>query len=186
MRCDPGERDGQQPAPQPDLIRQVITIGVDHDGGVDAVERSVAGQQLLAGVPLLRGCPEEDDCAVQPVPDPGERQESTHPGGGDDVVAAGMPDPREGVVLAEHGDRRPAPRPADLRTNCGGDAMGSQLGVNPVLNENVGDQPGAIVLLKRGLRTRMERVNNPLQVAVQGFDIPVDGGTKVLGRTIEG
>ena len=64
-----------------------------------------AGHQDLAAAALLGGCAHHDDPSTELLGERGRRQPGAEPGGGDDVVTAGVADAREGVVLAEHGDR---------------------------------------------------------------------------------
>ena len=85
---------------------QVVTGGVDHHGGVDALEGAPLGEEHLAAAALLGRRAEHDHPAAELVGERGRGEPGAEPGGADDVVPAGVADLREGVVLAEHRDGR--------------------------------------------------------------------------------
>ena len=99
--------------------QQVGVGGVDHEGGVDAGEGACVDQPQLAAAALLRGRSDHGHPAAELVGQCSRRQPRPQPGGGDDVVAAGVPDGGQRVVLAQDGDRR-----------TGGAGMGLERGVD--------------------------------------------------------
>ena len=88
------------------IVAQVGAGGVDHHRRVDAVERALLGHEDLAAAALLGRRAEDDDPAAELVGERGGGQPGAEPGGADDVVPAGVADAGQGVVLAQHGDRR--------------------------------------------------------------------------------
>jgi hypothetical protein len=82
--------------------------GVDHERGVDPVERAALRHLDLAAAPLLGRRAEHHDAPSRLCRDRRSREARAQPGGGDDVVPAAVPDAGQRVVLAQHRDRRPA------------------------------------------------------------------------------
>ena len=94
------------------IAAQVGAGGVDHHRGVDAVEGPGSDHEDLAAAALLgRGAQDHDPSAAAPRP-ARRRRARAEPGGGDDVVPAGVADAGQGVVLAQHGDGRARAVPA--------------------------------------------------------------------------
>lgn len=88
-----------------------LRAGVDHHGGVDAVKRAPVQHQDLAATALLGRCAQYPDGDTQVVCDRRQSHARAGSGSGDDVVAAGVADPGQRVVLGADSDgQRPAPR----------------------------------------------------------------------------
>jgi hypothetical protein len=66
---------------------------VDHEGGVDVIERAPLGHEHLAATTLLGGVPEHDDRPAQLLGERRRGDAGADPGGADDVVPAGVADP---------------------------------------------------------------------------------------------
>lgn len=85
--------------------------GVHHHRCVDPLKRPGVDHGDLAATALLGGRAEDHQVAVEFVDHRCCGQAGTQAGGGDDVVAAGVTDTGQGVVLADHrhrGARSPA------------------------------------------------------------------------------
>ena len=94
---------------------QVGTRRVDHHRRVDALEGALLGHEDLAAAPFLGRRAQDQHPPARLLGERGGGQPGPEPGGADDVVAAGVADDRQGVVLAQHRDRRarttrPGPR----------------------------------------------------------------------------
>ena len=95
---------------------QVGAGGVHHHRRVDAVEGALLDHEDLAAAALLGRGAQDHDPPAELVGEGRGGEPGAEPGGGDDVVAAGVADAREGVVLAEDGDgRAPRSRPGPRR-----------------------------------------------------------------------
>ena len=101
--------------------RQLGPGRVDHEGRVDPVEGARSDERDLAAAALLGRRADRAHPAAGLLGQRRSGQAGAEAGGGDDVVPAGVADPRQGVVLAEHGDERP-PAPG----------AGGEGGVDPV------------------------------------------------------
>ncbi len=93
--------------------REVHPRWVHHERSIDALERPLLGQDDLASATLFAGGTQDDHGPAQLLGDRRRSDPGTDAGGADDVVAAGVPDAGEGVVLAQHRD--PWPTAADDR-----------------------------------------------------------------------
>ena len=153
VRGDPGERGPQLAPAEEHLVGDVVGEGVHHERGVDVVERAVPRHQLLAGPALLGGSAEPDHSARQPVLHPREREEGSHPGHRDDVVAAGVADARQRVVLRQDRDRG-AVGAADLRAERRLHAVRGAGHGDPLRLDEVGEHGGGPVFLERDLGVR--------------------------------
>lgn len=86
----------------------VVDARVEHERGVDVVEDPGLGLQGLPAAALLgRGAHRRHRTGVEGQRGPGGERRS-QAGGGDQVVAAGVPQAGQGVVLQQQRDRRPA------------------------------------------------------------------------------
>src|SRR5213596_1047246 len=89
---------------------------MDHERGIDAVEQTLVDEEDLAAPAFLGRAADDEDATAELVGQARGGQTSAQPGGGDDVVPTGVPEARQGVVLAEDRDRRSrGSRPADER-----------------------------------------------------------------------
>jgi len=77
--------------------------------------------------------------------------------GGDDVVPAGVSDPGQGVVLADHCDQRPV-AVAGPSLEGGLEAVGAALYGQSVVGQHPGQQVVGVVLLKAQLGPFMDAV----------------------------
>ncbi len=102
---------------------EVGARGVDHEGGVDTVEGPGGGEVDLAATALLGRRAEHGEAPAQLLGDRGRGEPRPEPGRADDVVAARVPDLRQGVVLAQHGH---------VRAVGVGPGGGRERGVEPV------------------------------------------------------
>ena len=115
--------------------------------------------------------------AAAPVGHGGSGDAGTEPGGGDDVVAAGVTDAREGVVLETDRDvGAPAAAPSDER---GVEAERVALRADPLLVERVAEQVVGVAFLEVELGVRVDQVRD----LDQPVGAPVDlGGHRFLDR----
>ncbi len=135
---------------------QVEAGRVDHERGVDALERAPAGEQDLPAASLLGRRAHHDHPSAQLLGQRRGGQAGAEAGGGDDVVPAGVPDPGQRVVLAQHRDRR-----------AGGAGSGHERGVEPVrrplhlealVGEDAGEEVVGELLLVVQLRVGVDLV----------------------------
>ena len=90
---------------------QLVVGRVDHHGRAHAGESAPADHDLLAAAPLLGRGPHQRQGAPYGGRHRGCGQPGPQPGRGDDVVAAGVADVGQGVVLAQHRHRGPVAYP---------------------------------------------------------------------------
>jgi hypothetical protein len=153
-----------------------------------SVEGTGPGHDLFARVSFFRRGAQQHDGArhrggvflVQGV----EGEEGTDSGGGDDVVAARMPDLGQGIVFGEDRDRasvsgsrrRPQRR---LHTVEAG------LDVDSVILQHRGDRGDRIELFERRLGEIMDGVEQARKVALRGVEACGDSGPARLRDTGE-
>ena len=82
---------------------------VDHHGGGQALEGPLGGHAHLFPVLLLGGGAEDDDLALDLVLHLGQSQAGQHGHGAVDIVAAGVAQAGQGVILGEDGGAGPLP-----------------------------------------------------------------------------
>ncbi len=123
---------------------------VDHDGEVQVVEHAPFQQQHLATAVLLGRRADHPERDPQLLGQRGQRQRRGHPGPGDEVVAAGVADARQRVVL--HADAHREVPAADRRGERGGQLPDAALHREAVAREHLGDRLGGAVLFEGGLR----------------------------------
>src|SRR5699024_6782723 len=114
VRGDPVEGGGHGASSHPDVFGDVVGEGVDHDGGVDALEGTAGDHVFLAGVALFGGGTEQHEASLEAeavgggafgVGKHGRRgEERADTRGGDDVVPARVPDLGQRIVFGEDGD----------------------------------------------------------------------------------
>ena len=183
-----GEDDPEATGPEPGLTSQVVAVGVGHDCGADAVERSLVRQELLAGRVLLRRSRLQDDAprqaAVELTIEGRQCEEGAERLGAHDVVAAAVPDPRQGVVLAEDRDG------GDLVAVGGRTDLSAQCGLQPedavVMRDAVTIQEGpnrrhGVMLVPPGLRMVVDVVGQLQQLGAQVLEQPAEA-LAPLGR----
>ena len=147
-----------------------------HDRGVDAVEGPPAREDLLAGRVLLRGSGLEDDPPRQPAVelavDGREREEGADRLGAHDVVAAAVPDARQGVVLAEdgHGGGAGVIDRADLGAQGGRQVEDAVLVVDAVALQKGPDGRHGVVLVPPGLGMVVDVVGQPDQLGAEPLE----------------
>ena len=104
VRRDPVVLDDQALDRQRGQRRQVVVRRVDHHRDVDVVERAVAQHEDLPAAALFGRGAQDPQATAELLCERRGGQAGTEPGGGDDVVATGVADARQGVVLADHRD----------------------------------------------------------------------------------
>ena len=116
-------------------IDPVLACGVEHERRVDAAEGTPVDHHRLPANRLLGRSPDDQHLAAQITNDPPDGRPGARRRGADQVVPAGMPYLRKGVVLGEKGDARtswPASLPRDERrpeprgAPAHGEALGAQ------------------------------------------------------------
>ena len=178
MRGPTGERPGQQPPAEPDLVGDVEPVRVHHDRGVDALQGSVAGQDLLARVPLLGGRAEQHHPAGGRVArghDLVQCEERADAGRRDDIVAAGVADAGQRVVLGADRDGR-AGRVADLGPERRRHPVRAQLRLDAVPCQHLDQRRRAAVLLEGGLGMLVQPPHDLGELRLQPLCRPLDRG----------
>ncbi len=177
VRGDAGERRAQLPAAEEDRLADVVGERVHHQRRVDAVEGALAGHQLLAAAALLGRRAHPHHAAGELLAHRGEREERADAAGRDHVVAAGVADAGQRVVLAEHGDRRPlAERRLERRLHAvrrAGDLEAPAL-------DQLGQRGRRAVLLEADLGVRGQVVRGLDQRRGELLDRRPDRGQHVL------
>jgi hypothetical protein len=146
VEADPVLRLGGQRRPPP-----AVDPGVEHQRGVDVVEHARLGLGDLASAALLRGRAHDQHGPLAPPQHGPCSERGSQSGGGDQIVAAGVPEAGQGVVLQQEGDGRPvdASGPGGER---GGQAGQLPLDGEALAFEFAAQQPGRPVLLEGVLR----------------------------------
>ncbi|CAM5613014.1 hypothetical protein SCYAM73S_08651 [Streptomyces cyaneofuscatus] len=149
-------------------VGQLEGAGVDHHRGVHPVERPGFQEERLARTALLGGCADHSYGQAEFVGVRGEAERRADPGGGDQVVAAGVAEAGQRVVLAGdgHGDGSRADRGPERRLQ----AVGGGGDVKAVCGQEFGAEGGGAVLLEGGLGVG---VDAPAEVE-QGFRVDRD------------
>ena len=96
----------QNAAAHPGMRTDVIAKAMDHHRGIDPFEAAAADHVFLAGMPLLRWGPLEEDATGHRrggVQHGSSRQESSNARCGDDVMPARVPNLRQGIVFRQDG-----------------------------------------------------------------------------------
>ena len=166
-------------------LGQIDVRRVDHHRRVDSLEGPGLGHEDLAAASLLTRRAHDHDPSAGGVGEGGGGQAGPEPGGGDDVVAAAVPDAGQGVVLAEHGDRRPLA--AGASCEGGLQTEGAALHVEAGVGEGSAEDVGREALLEQQLGPvvdAMGRLDEVVGPAVDLFDQPLLGGSQVHMRTL--
>jgi hypothetical protein len=95
-----------------------------HQRRIDAVERAGARHQLLAAAVLLRRRAEQPDARRKRGTELGQGERGAERGGRDQVVAAGVADAGQRIVLGEQRDERTVAR-AEIDGERGRQAVGA-------------------------------------------------------------
>jgi hypothetical protein len=150
---------------------------VHHHGGVEPVEHALFKHQDLAAAVLLGGRAEYLDREAEVVRHRCEQPPGGHRGGRDDVVAAGVPDVRQRVVLGEQADDQLAAAvPGGQR---GRQAADSQPHREPGCFQRGGD-PGARAVLGEGhLGIGVDGVAQPHCLVADRRQVLLDGVLRV-------
>ena len=131
-------------------------VGVDHHRGVDIVEEAALDEADLAAAALLGRRAQQRQLEAQLIGQRRQRQRSTQAGGADDVVAAGMADAGQRVVLGADGDVQRAR--AELADDRGGHVAVATLGLEAGRLERVGQPGGSLLLLVAELGVLVDAV----------------------------
>jgi hypothetical protein len=136
---------------------------VHHHRRVDPVERAPVQQEELAAAALLGRGPHHGHREPEVVGERGQPHPGARRRGGDDVVAAGVPDAGQRVVLRAHRDvQRPR---ADRRLEGGGELGHAAFDREPGGVHRLG-QPGAgLLLLEAELRVGVDAMTERDQLA---------------------
>jgi hypothetical protein len=151
---------------------------VDHHREVRAVEAAGAQHQDLAAPTLLGGGTEDPDREAELVGQRCQGQPGTDGGRRDDVVAARVPDPRQGVVLGA--DRHRQGPGAGLRDDRGVEPRRPVLDVEPSRGQCLGHPARGVVLLESQLGVGVDRVGQRDQGVTGAVDLVLDGGEVVV------
>ena len=156
--------------------RDVDRAGMQHHRGGDVVERSGVEQQHFSAAGLLGRCAEQHDRQAELVGDVGQRQRGADRRRGDDVVAAGMSDPRQRVVFGADADHQRAA--AELGAERGVQPAGGSGDLEAVLGDQRLRLGAALELGERQLRLGVDGVRQLDQVATAPVDcvFDADGG----------
>ncbi len=173
MRGAAGVADGQGAEREGVEVGDLHRTGVDHHRGVHAVERAPVQQQRLPGAALLGRCADHPDGESEPVGVGGEAERGAEAGGGDEVVAAGVAEAGQGVVLAD--DRDGDRSAAGARAERGGQAGGAGGDRKAVLAQQLGAPLGSPVFLERDLRVGVDAAAERQQLVPVGEDALAHG-----------
>ena len=152
---------------------EFVVGGMHHHGRVDVGERALAQHQLLAAASLLRGGSDHGHPSLCLTGHRGQSQARTQSRGGDDVVAAGMADARQGVVLAHDSHQRTV-------TSAGPGLEGGVHAVGPALHgqavpvQHFGEQVVGVVLLEAQFGPLVDAVRHIQQFGGQTVDLRAD------------
>src|SRR6266567_5170501 len=103
-------------------------------------------------------------------------------GGGDDVVATGMPDVRQGIVLRHDGHRGPGARALDGRPEGRGQAAHTPLDPRPLLLEEAREPRRGLFLLEAQLGIGVDLKRELFQLVGQAIDGVRDLGLGLVER----
>ena len=142
--------------------------GVDHHGDVDAFECTALEHELLAADVLFGGGTEHEEGDGVGGDGGLEADGACHAAGGDEVVAAGVADLGEGVVLAEVGDGDGAFAPAG--GEGGLEAESAALDGEAACFESVGEEPGSAGLLEGELGVAVDVEADLGELGARVFD----------------
>ena len=156
--------DGDRPE-----AREVEARGVDHERGVDALERTSLGQDDLPAAALLGRGPEDHHGAAQLLGHRGRSDAGPDAGRADDVVPARVADAGQGVVLAH--DRHPGAGRARRRQERGRDAARTPLDRQALALDHPGQELVGEVLLVVELGSRVHLVRHVEQQVASLVDL---------------
>src|SRR6266568_2247706 len=146
---------------------------VDHHRDVDVVETTLADERNLPTAALLGGRTDRRQGARELIHDGPHAHRGGDTDHRDEIVAAGVADLGQGVVLLEDRDGRS--RAAALRVAAirGLDVLVTALDDEPSALEKLGDPDRSLTLLVRELRLRVDRAREGeerVAALVDGFD----------------
>ena len=137
-------------------LGDVLRPGMDHERRVDVTKQPRLDEGDLAATTLLGRCAQHAHAQAEALRDRRQGQAGPERGGADDVVAAGVPDTRQGVVLRADGHvERTRSAAAD---DGGGQAGHAPLHPEPGLLESLGQPGRGVVLLVADLRVGVDAV----------------------------
>ncbi len=168
VRLAAGVADGDLGQRQRPRGGDVDRTGMQHHGRGDVIECSGLEQQGFSAAGFLRGCADQRHGESEVVGHLGQRQRSAHRGRRDDVVAAGMSDLGQRVVLgADADDQRTA---AEVRAKRGVQPAGRTGDLEAVLGDQCLRLGAAAVLCEREFRLGVNRVRQLDQIATASLD----------------
>ncbi len=154
---------------------------VDHERGVDAVEGPGCGEVDLAATALLGRRAEDGEASAQLLGDRGRGEPGAEAGRADDVVAAGVPDLGQRVVLAQHGHVRAVGVGPRGGGEGGVEAVGVALDLQPGLVEHRGEGVVGVVLGVPELGVGVQVVGDLDQLVGPPVDLGEDAAADVGG-----
>ena len=141
--------------------RQVDAGGMHHQRRIHTVERAGARHHFLAAALLLRRCAEKRDGAGQLILHVVQGERRAQGGGGDEVVATGVADAGQGVVLGQHGDV--AATGAETRLKGRRQTVGAALGGQAKALGGVREQGAGAGFVEGELRVGVDVVGDSQQ-----------------------
>src|SRR5258706_3930458 len=129
---------------------------MQHEGGVDVVEHAGLGEEDLAAAALLGRRGDDRHAPGEPLAAPREGQAGAERARGDVVVAAGMPDARQRVVLGENRERGPRLAAVELGQERGGQPADPASDAQATALELVGQPRAGAMLLEQELGVRVD------------------------------
>ena len=149
---------------------ELVVGGVHHHGRVGVGERARPKHDLLASPALLGGGSHDGHPPAGLAGQGGQGEACAQARRGDDVVAAGVADPGEGVVLAHHRDHRSV-TVAGAGLEGGVEAVGVALHGQAVVGQHLGEQVVRMLLLEAQLGPGVDAVRHVEQLGSQAIDL---------------
>ena len=150
-------------------IQPVVVAGMHHHRRVDALERAFARHQLLAAAAFFGRCAKKAHTAGQLVAQLGESQCRAQPRCSDQIVAAGVADPGQCVILSQDRDARRI-RSAELALESGVQAVGAACYGEAMPLHRLGQPHRCLLLVKSQLRLGVNRPRNADQLDAHRID----------------
>ena len=148
-------------------VRDPAVPAVNHHRGVDSREDAALDEPHLAAAALLRrGADDQDAPGRQAIAHGREPGTGADAGGRDGVVAAGVPDARQRVVLAEDRDGRPFAG-LERRAERGLDAGDAALHLEALRVEELGEPRGGLDFRVAELGVVVDPVREPLEIVTE-------------------
>src|SRR3989442_929984 len=156
---------------------------VDHHRGVYTSKHARLQQLHLSRAAFLRRRADHQDLTGEGQRPQRARQRRPRPGAGrgDDVVAAGVPDAGQRIVLAQDGDGGPGAAPGDGRPEGGQQAADPALDAHALLLEELGEPGVGFLLLEGELGMVVDPVRQGFQLVGEAIDRLGDLGLDGVG-----